>query len=69
MLNTDIIKRRMFQEQMTDGLQYVYIKDIKPAQKNLNVIFIILEIGKPHLIHCTLISVYHMILIVITLIM
>ena len=30
---------------MTDGLQYVYIKDIKPAQKNLNVIFIILEIG------------------------
>ncbi|XP_060564434.1 SOSS complex subunit B1-A-like isoform X2 [Ruditapes philippinarum] len=34
-------------EQMTDGLQYVYIKDIKPAQKNLNVIFIILEIGAP----------------------
>ncbi|XP_045193424.1 SOSS complex subunit B1-A-like isoform X2 [Mercenaria mercenaria] len=32
---------------MSDGLQYVYIKDIKPAQKNLNVIFIILEIGSP----------------------
>lgn len=28
-------------------IQYVYIKDIKPGQKNLNVIFIILEIGAP----------------------
>lgn len=33
---------------MTEGLQYVYIKDIKPGQKNLNVIFIILEIGAPN---------------------
>jgi len=31
---------------MTDGLNYAYVKDIKPAQKNLNVIFIVLEIGK-----------------------
>ncbi|KAL4234630.1 SOSS complex subunit B1 [Mactra antiquata] len=32
---------------MSDGIQYVYIKDIKPSQKNLNVIFIILEVGSP----------------------
>lgn len=31
---------------MTEGLQYVYVKDIKPSQKNLNVIFIVLEVGK-----------------------
>lgn len=32
---------------MTDGLQYVHIRDIKPAQKNINVLFIILEVGAP----------------------
>ncbi|XP_052817368.1 SOSS complex subunit B1-like [Mya arenaria] len=30
---------------MTDNLQYAYIKDVKPSQKNLNVIFIVLEVG------------------------
>jgi len=27
-------------------IQYAYIKDVKPSQKNLNVIFIVLEVGK-----------------------
>lgn len=31
---------------MTEGIQYAFVKDIKPAQKNLNVIFIVLEVGK-----------------------
>lgn len=30
---------------MTEGIQYVFVKDIKPAQKNLNVVFIVLEVG------------------------
>ncbi|XP_074655192.1 SOSS complex subunit B1-like [Tubulanus polymorphus] len=30
-----------------DNVPHVLIKDIKPNQKNLNVVFIILEIGKP----------------------
>ena len=30
---------------MSEG-QYVYVKDIRPGQKNLSVLFIVLEIGK-----------------------
>ena len=32
---------------MTDTTPYMAIKDVRPSQKNINVMFIILEIGKP----------------------
>ncbi|XP_052232441.1 SOSS complex subunit B1-like isoform X1 [Dreissena polymorpha] len=35
----------MKEEIMSEGVPYAYIKDLKPAQKNLNVIFIVLEVG------------------------
>ena len=35
----------IFSFQMSDG-QYVFIKDIRPGIKNLNVMFIVLEIGR-----------------------
>ena len=31
---------------MTDTTPYMAIKDVRPSQKNINVMFIILEIGK-----------------------